>query len=47
MDSINVNDHVEMIIRILEIGLIFEFLNTIDIKRLLSSSHGLRNFRGI
>ena len=43
----DVNDNVEMIIRILEIGLIFGFLKTIAIKQLLTSNRALLNFRGM
>lgn len=58
MNNINVNDdnnnvnnylidNVEMIIRLLEIGLILEYLKTIGIKQLLMSCRRLLNFRGI
>ena len=40
-------DNTSMILRLLEVGLLFEYLHTIMIIRLLTSSRLLKNFRGI
>ena len=41
------NNHVIIILRILEVGLIFEYLRTIGIVNILTSSHQLLCFTGI
>ena len=46
-NSGNSGDSTSMILRILEVGLIFEYLHTMMIIRLLTSSRVLINFRGI
>ena len=42
----DINENIKIILKILEIGLIFNFLPTSAIKRLLTSSHLLLSFRG-
>jgi len=46
-NNINSDEHVKIILLLLEIGILFEYLNTIGIINLLTSSHVLMNFIGI
>lgn len=46
-DNDNGNNQVKIIFRILEMGILFEYLCTVGIVRLLTSSRTLLNFRGI
>ena len=46
-DEDNGNSINKMILRILDIGILFGYLCTIDIVHLLTSSHILLNFKGI
>lgn len=41
------NDYNEILVRILHIGILFEFLSNIGIVHLLTSSRTLLNFKGI